>query len=103
MILVALEEAAQKGELLIVDGGMLRYHRRRDGVHTIRELIVLPQHRRKGIGTRLVMEVICRARGFAARARCPKDYAANAFWAALAFTLIEEKDGINLWQRPANP
>lgn len=31
MIFVALSEAAQKGKLLLVDGGMLRFHLRRDG------------------------------------------------------------------------
>lgn len=103
MIFVALAEAAQRGTLLLVDGGMLRYHRRRDGVYTIREILVLPTHRRRGIGRRLVGEVITRAAHAAVQARCPDrpDYAAaNAFWRAMGFALLETREGVNLWQRP---
>lgn len=36
-----MSEAADKGELILVDGGMCRYHRRRDGVVVVREILVL--------------------------------------------------------------
>lgn len=102
MIFVALSESADKGELLLVDGGMCRYHRRKDGIHTIREILILPQFRRKGVGTKLVLEVMGRADGRPIKARCPVKYVeANLFWRAMGFALLEERDGINLWQRPA--
>lgn len=102
MIFVALEESARKGELLLVDGGMCRYHRRRDGVVVIREILVLPSRRRCGIGRNLVAEVIQVAHGRVVRCKCPEKYAAaNQFWRAMGFTLIEQKDGVNLWQRPS--
>ncbi len=104
MIFVALDESASKGELLLVEGGMLRYHRRRDGIFVIREILVLPTHRRKGVGRALVSEVISRARLHTIRCKCPAKYVeSNLFWSAMGFTLLEEKGGVNLWQRPLHP
>ena len=101
MILVALEEAATKGELLLVEGGMCRFHRLRDGSVTIREIIVLPHKRRQGIGWALVQMVLLRAGAGLVRAKCPADYSANEFWRALGFVLRDTREGINLWERPA--
>lgn len=101
MIFAALDEAASRGELLLVDGGMCRWHRRKDGIIVIREILVLPHRRRTGVGRRLVQDVITRARGVV-QAKCPvKLEESNLFWRAMGFTLIQEKDGINLWQRPS--
>ena len=103
MIFTALAEAADKGELILVPDGMMRYHRRGDGVVVIREILVLPFRRRTGVGKRLIETLLSR-HGNAQRvirAKCPVKYAdANRFWPAMGFTLIEEKGGINLWQRP---
>lgn len=102
MIFTVLSEAAERGELLLVQDGMCRWHRRRDGVVVIREILVLPLQRRKGLGRSLVAEVLARSHGSAVQARCPVKYhEANQFWAAMGFTLITERQGINLWQRPA--
>lgn len=104
MIFVALSEAADKGQLLLVDGGMCRWHRRKDGVVVIREILVMPTIRRTGIGHRMIAHVLASNSGRVVRAKCPVKYVSgNAFWEAMAFTLIETKDGINVWQRPANP
>lgn len=104
MIFVALSESADIGRLVLVDGGLCRWHRRRDGVVTIREILVLPSHRRKGVGRGMLVQVMRANPDRTLRARCPVEYdAGNAFWAAMAFTLIEVKGGLNLWQRPANP
>lgn len=91
MIFVALNEAAQKGHLLLVDGGLLRYHLRRDGVATIHELIVLPAHRRKGIGRRLVRTVRELCPDSTIRATCPAEYEANQFWKAMGFGIAAYK------------
>ena len=48
MIFETLNESNERGELLLVDGGMCHYHLRRDGQLTIREIIV--QHDRQGQG-----------------------------------------------------
>ena len=39
MIFETLYESAQRGELLLVNGGMCHWHLRRDGQLTIREII----------------------------------------------------------------
>ena len=105
MIFVALEEAASKGQLLLIDGGMCRFHKRKDGVTVIREIIVLPMRRKQGIGRRLVNEVIIRAAGVGmgiVRLKCPEKYESNAFWRKMGFTLVETKGGTNLWQTPSS-
>ena len=104
MIFAALDEAASRGELLLVPDGLCRFHRRRDGVVVVREILVLPFRRRTGVGRRLIQDVLARARGSPVQARCPVKYeAANRFWAAMGFTLVSESKGVNLWQRPARP
>lgn len=101
MIFVALSEAADKGELLLVTDGLCRFHRRRDGVFVIREIIVLPFRRRTGVGRRLVEDVLMRAGPDAVvRAKCPVAYESNRFWAAMGFRLVgEATGGINAWER----
>jgi GNAT superfamily N-acetyltransferase len=104
MIFTSISESAERGELLLVTDGFCRFHRRRDGVVTIREIIVLPFRRRTGVGRRLIAGVLTASNGSVLRARCPEKYVeANLFWPAMGFTLLETKDGINLWQRPAHP
>lgn len=104
MIFVALNEAAEKGELILIQDGMCRFHRRRDGVYVIREILVLPFRRRTGLGRSLVTAVLARAGGHPIQARCPVKYeGANAFWKSMGFTVIKEVDGVNLWQRPSHP
>ena len=85
MLFVALSEAASRGELLLVEGGMCRFHRRKDGTVTIREILVLPALRRQGIGRRLLQDIRERNPGSALIAKCPAHYESNAFWKALGF------------------
>lgn len=102
MIFVALNDAAGRGELLLVDGGMCRFHRRRDGVVTVHELLVLPTHRRRGIGRALVGRVRELHPAATLRAVCPGEYEANEFWAACGFTIAAYKppDGrLVVWER----
>lgn len=89
MIFSALDEAAQKGELLLVEGGLCRFHRRRDGWVSVREIIVLPSRRHDGVGRSLLNCVINRA-GRVANIRglvacCPADLPANGFWEQIGF------------------
>lgn len=46
MIFETLNESNERGELLLVNGGMCHYHLRRDGQLTIREIIVWKERRR---------------------------------------------------------
>lgn len=98
MIFVALNEAAAAGELLLVDGGLCRFHQRRDGVVVIREIIVLPERRQQGIGRALVVEVMDRHQGHSLLARCPASYPSNAFWEALGFHCVPGE--VNAWSLP---
>ena len=98
MIFAALNEAAQAGELILVQDGLCRWHLRRDGVVTIREIVVLPSRRRMGVGRRMVEEVIRANPGCRVACRCPVVYESNAFWHGVGFTLVTTADGMNLWE-----
>ena len=105
MLFVALNEAAARGELILADGGMLRFHRRRDGVVTIREIVVLPERRRAGVGRGLVDRVAALNPGAVLRATCPGEYEANAFWRSLGFTIVAYKPPggrLAVWERRPN-
>jgi GNAT superfamily N-acetyltransferase len=97
VIFSVLNDAAQRGELRLVDGGLMHYHRRRDGQTTIREIIVLPEDRRRGIGRRLVESLWME--GGRLLARCPVGYEANGFWPKVGFVLKETMKGVNVWVR----
>lgn len=100
MIFPALLESADRGELLLVQDGLCRWHRRRDGSVTIRELIVLPFRRGTGVGRRLLVLVRQHNPGAILRARCPAHYPANGFWQRLGFRLAGTEKGVNLWECP---
>ena len=97
MIFAALVEAAGRGELLLVDSGLCRFHRRRDGTTTIREILVLPGASRRGVGRRLV-ESAGRGGGRLV-ARCPAGCESNGFWAAIGFRLGGTEGRLNVWVR----
>lgn len=99
MIFAALSEAAERDELLLWDGGMCRFHRRRDGVVVIREILVLPSERGNGIGSRMVKKVASLHPGAVLRAACPAAYDANEFWVNMGFKLAGVKGLINTWER----
>ena len=102
MIFPALMEAAERGELILARDGMLRWHLRKDGTVTIRELIVLPFRRRTGVGRALLAELLDKNPGRVVRARCPADYDSNFFWKRVGFRLVSSDKGVNLWElRPS--
>jgi GNAT superfamily N-acetyltransferase len=102
VIFAALTEAADRGELLLVQGGLCRWHRRRDGVVTIREILVLPSHRGQGIGRSLVDLVRQRNPGSLVRAVCPVKLSANGFWRHLGFTATTKgQGGAEKWELSA--
>jgi GNAT superfamily N-acetyltransferase len=98
VIFVALDEAAAKGELLLVEGGMCRFHYRRDGVVVVREILVLPEFRGRGIGRELLCRVRQRRPGCDLLAKCPTSYVSNGFWAKMGFTLETTEKDVNTWR-----
>jgi GNAT superfamily N-acetyltransferase len=99
VIFAALSEAADRGELFLCESGLCRWHLRRDGVVVVRELLVLPAARRKGVGSALVARVAAANPGALLRARCPAAYEANRFWEALGFRVAACEAGVNVWER----
>ncbi len=105
MIFTALSEAADRQELLLVANGLCRFHRRKDGVVVIREIMVLPDARRLGIGRRMVEEIQRRHAGAKLLAKCPaSDYtgavgSGNAFWRHMGFVCKERLGSLNTWER----
>lgn len=100
MIFEALYEAVQRNELLLMDGGMCHYHRRRDGTITIREIIST----RAGAGSEMLARL--HALGLPLIAKCPADLAANDWYARRGFVLVcteTTKTGraINVWRHDA--
>lgn len=102
MIFPALMEASERGELILVTDGMCRWHKRRDDVVTIREIIVLPSRRGTGVGRQMIEKVCELNPRSPIVARCPSSYASNGFWERLGFKLTETKSSVNIWRLDRN-
>ena len=100
MIFAALQEAAGRGELLLEKDGLCRWHKRRDGIVVIREILVLPYAHRQGIGKRMLDEIRLKNPGAELLARCPVSYESNRFWEAMGFRLAQTRGGVNEWRLP---
>jgi GNAT superfamily N-acetyltransferase len=92
VIFEPLWDSAQRGELLLVDGGMCHFHLRRDGQVTIREIIVLPQKQGQGVGRKMLEQLKSIEGAASVFAKCPTDLKANGWYAAMRFELerVEE-------------
>jgi hypothetical protein len=99
MIFETLYESAQRGELLLIDGGMCHWHLRRDGQLTIREIIAT----RRGAGSEM-LTVLRRVPGARCLfAKCPVDLPSNFWYAWRGFVLVRvetTKTGrlLNCWE-----
>jgi GNAT superfamily N-acetyltransferase len=80
-------ESAERGELFLVDGGLCHWHLRRDGQITIREIIVLPERQRQGIGTAMLERLKQTPGATSIFAKCPIDLDANKWYRHLGFYL----------------
>lgn len=80
MIFETLYESAQRGELLLVDGGMCHWHLRRDGQLTIREIISI----RPGAGSVMLAE-LKRQPASSIFAKCPVELDANDWYIRRGF------------------
>jgi hypothetical protein len=83
MIFETLYESAQRGELLLVDGGFCHWHLRRDGQLTIREIIST----RPGAGSEMLATLKQTPGAISLLAKCPADLLANDFYQKKGFVL----------------
>ncbi len=101
MIFESLYAAAQRGELLLLEGGFCHWHLRRDGQLTIREIIAHPPGR--GVGTAMLDALTQTPRARCIVAKCPANLEANRWYAARGFVLIRSETtrsgrGLNTWR-----
>lgn len=106
MIFETLNESNERGELLLVSGGMCHYHLRRDGQLTIREIIVEKRHQRLGRG-RLMLDLLRLSHPSATSifAKCPAELPANGWYEHVGFTpegteTTRTGRTLNLWRLP---
>lgn len=106
MIFETLNESNERGELLLVDGGMCHWHLRRDGQLTIREIIVERNRQREGIGQTILHKLVgMNPNATSVFAKCPVELPANGWYAVMGFNL-EGKEAtrsgriLNLWRLP---
>lgn len=98
MIFETLHESAQRGELILVAGGYCRWHRRRDGVTVIYEILST----RPGAGQEMLSKL-----ERPIQAKCPADLASNAWYARRGFRLATTETTrsgrtLNIWRLDAN-
>lgn len=85
MIFEPLMESADRGELILIDGGFCHWHLRKDGQLTIREIIVLPVWQRMGIGTMILEQLKQTLGATSIFAKCPADLPSNLWYKARGF------------------
>jgi len=81
MIFETLYESAQRGELLLIDGGFCHWHLRRDVQLTIREIIST----RPGAGSAMLAVLMQTPGALSLFAKCPADLPANDWYARRDF------------------
>ena len=99
MIFDALYESAQRGELLLIEGGFCHWHLRRDGQLTIREIIST----RRGAGREMLARLLCVSGATSIVAKCPADLPSNHWYERRGFDLecVEHSASgraINVWR-----
>ena len=99
MIFDALYESAQRGELILIDGGLCHWHLRLDGQLTIREIIST----RPGAGSEMLARLVAVPGATCIVARCPARLASNEWYRRRGFTCVRgetTKSGqlINVWE-----
>lgn len=99
MIFEALYDSARADELLLIDGGLCRYHLRRDGQLTVHEIIST----RRGAGTAMLAHLTRVPHVQCIVAKCPTDLAANDWYRRRGFVLVDQQTtqrgrGLNVWR-----
>ena len=104
MIFESLTESAARGELILVEGGFCRFHIRRDGQLTIREIIVVTPG--IGIGSAILNRLKSAGRNKGAIcivAKCPADLVANDWYKRRGFIKVMDEvtptgRNLNVWR-----
>lgn len=104
MIFETLFESAQRGELMLVDGGFCHWHLRRDGQLTIREIIST----RRGAGSEMLEELKRTPGASCIVAKCPAHLESNDWYKRRGFVLTGQeatKTGkpLNVWRLSIAP
>ena len=99
MIFDALYASAQRGELLLIDGGFCHWHLRRDGQLTIREIIST----RPGAGREMLARMVATPGACCIVAKCPADLPANDWYGRRGFIQVASETSkagrsIRVWQ-----
>lgn|SRR5512139_3229434 len=99
MIFEVLYDSSQRGELLLVEGGICHWHLRRNGQLTIREIIAT----KPGAGKRMLDILLTVPGAISIFAKCPKELASNSWYNNRGFVLEGTeitKSGkvLNLWR-----
>lgn len=99
MIFDALYESAQRGELILIDGGLCHWHLRRDGQLTIREIIST----RPGAGTEMLARLMAVVGATYIVAKCPAALESNGWYHRRGFTCVNVESTrsgkqLNVWQ-----
>jgi hypothetical protein len=81
MSFTILYEAAQRGELLLIEGGLTHFHLRRDGQLTIREIISI----RPGAGNEMLALLKQIPGATSIFAKCPASLPANRWYEKKGF------------------
>lgn len=98
MIFSSLYESAQRGELILIDGGYCRWHLRTDGQITIYEIIST----KRGAGQRMLQIIETTPNATHIVAKCPSGLAANAWYEKRGFRLEKEEKNLKVWRKDIN-
>lgn len=98
MIFKTLHESAKRGELILIDGGYCRWHRRRDGVTVIYEILSLRPGAGQAMLAKLTRPIV---------AKCPTDLPSNSWYTRRGFARIGTEtmrsgQQLNVWRLDAN-
>ncbi|MBC8263372.1 MAG: GNAT family N-acetyltransferase [Anaerolineales bacterium] len=108
----ALASSIDRGEVIVAENsrgivGFVEYHHRQDEQTTLYHIAVAPQHRRQGIGQRLVNALVYDAGEHNQRfvlLKCPADLEANKFYERLGFSHVDTQPGkqreLSIWRLP---
>lgn len=99
MIFETLYESAQRNELILIDGGFLHFHHRRDGQITIKEIIST----RPGAGSEMLERLKRTPKATSIFAKCPAWLESNQWYARRGFVLEGTETTrtgrtLNLWR-----
>lgn len=105
-----IEFALKRGELLVATTrngrviGFVNYHHRRDVQTTLYEICVKKEHRKNGVGRKLIRALIEESKTVGKKKillKCPESLKANGFYRKLCFKNIAKENGrkrrLNVW------